>query len=242
MPAIRASSEVHRPAARTTVSASTVPLSVSTAVTAPPSRRNPVTVTPNANTAPRSCAPFASESAASPGFTVASVGVTVPPTRSSTWAIGHHSCTCAGSSTRHSTSNSRCMSAPVSSSCIRPGVRATVSDPTRRKPVSTPVSAGSAAYVCALMPGELGQRMRAADLGDQPGGVPGRPRGEPHPLEHEHVGHAELRQVVGDRRADDPAADDHDLRPRGWLRDRFEDRAVDVAVRQVFRDGHGPEG
>ena len=224
------------------MSASTVPLSVSTAVTAPLSSRNPVTVTPNANVAPRSCAPFASERAASPGFTVASAGVTVAPTRSSTWAIGHHSFTCAGSSTRHSTPNSRCMSAPVSSSCIRPGVRATVSDPTRRKPVSTPVSLGSAAYVCALMRESSVSACVPRTWETSPAAcqvVPAVSRTRSRTSTS--VTPSFVRWYAIDEPMIPPPTITTCARA-GGSGDRFEDRAVDVAVRQVFRDGHGPEG
>ncbi len=243
MPASLASSEVHKPAASTTVSASIEPLSVSTPVTEPSvARRNPVTVTPNAKTAPRSCAPLAKDNAASPGFTVASFGTISAPTRSSTSAIGHQSMTCFGSRTRASTSNSRCISALPSSSCIRPAVRATVSEPTRRNPVSTPVSSGSASYSGALMRDSSLKRVRASDLRHEPGRVPRRAARQARPLHDQHVGDPELREVVCDRGSDHTAADDHHLGARRRLREGLQDRRVEVAVGEVLRDRHRPEG
>ena len=49
----------------------------------------------------------------------------------------------------------------------------------------------------------------AAEGDHQPGGVPGGARGELVALHQHHVVPAEMGQVVGDRRADDTAADDH---------------------------------
>ena len=43
--------------------------------------------------------------------------------------------------------------------------------------------------------------------------MPRRARGQPVALEHEHVGDPEVGQVVGDRGADDPTADDDHPRP-----------------------------
>jgi hypothetical protein len=48
------------------------------------------------------------------------------------------------------------------------------------------------------------------EAGHQPGRVPRRARGQPVALEEQHVGPSELTEVVGDRGADDAAADDHD--------------------------------
>ncbi len=89
---------------------------------------------------------------------------------------------------------------------------------------------------------QLGQRVRPPDLGDQAGRVPGRAAGQARPLHDEHVGDAELREVVGDRGADHAAADDHDPGARRRLRDGFQDRRIEVAVCQMFRDRHVPEG
>ena len=106
---------------------------------------------------------------------------------------------------------------------MRPGVRATVSDrcaATRSRCRSRP-AATRRARVDAR---QLGQRVGAADLRDQAGRVPGRAVREPRPLHDDHVGDPELREVVGDRGADDAAADDHDPGARRRLRERFQDR------------------
>ena len=50
-----------------------------------------------------------------------------------------------------------------------------------------------------------------AGRGDEPGGVPGRPRGQLVALEQQDVAPAQLGQVVGDAGADHAAADDDDL-------------------------------
>ena len=63
-----------------------------------------------------------------------------------------------------------------------------------------------------VQPGRVLHEPRAAlaraQLADQPGRVPGRAARQPALLEQQHVGDAELRQVVGDAGADDAAADD----------------------------------
>ncbi len=143
-PARRASSDVHRPAARTTVSASMSPPEVASPVTAPRSpRRKPVTVVPGTYRTPRSTAPFAKASAANPGLTVPSPGYQVPPTRSSTARPAHSSRIPSGSTIRTSMPWSRAIDTPASSSSIRAWVRAMPSDPFRRSPVSMPVSSPS---------------------------------------------------------------------------------------------------
>ena len=63
---------------------------------------------------------------------------------------------------------------------------------------------------------QLGRGLRGrAERDHQPGGVPGRPGREAVALEQHRVGPAQLGQVVGDRRADDPAADHDHARPSG---------------------------
>src|SRR5512134_1539297 len=54
-------------------------------------------------------------------------------------------------------------------------------------------------------------RAVGAHLPHKPGRVPCRAAGEASLLEQHDVAPAELRQVVGDARPDDPAADDHDF-------------------------------
>ena len=53
---------------------------------------------------------------------------------------------------------------------------------------------------------------RRAEGDDQPRRVPGRAGGQPVALQQHDVLPAHMRQVVGDRRPDDAAADDHDTR------------------------------
>ncbi len=64
--------------------------------------------------------------------------------------------------------------------------------------------------VLAELGGRLGGRAKG---GHQAGRVPGRPRGEPVAFEQDDVPHAQVRQVVGNRRSDNAAAYDHDPRP-----------------------------
>ena len=54
-----------------------------------------------------------------------------------------------------------------------------------------------------------------AQLADEPGRVPGGAAGQPLALEQHDVAPAELGQVIGDRGADDAAADDDDARMGG---------------------------
>ncbi len=56
-----------------------------------------------------------------------------------------------------------------------------------------------------------------AEAGHQAGGVPGGAGGEPVALEEDDVGPARVREVVGDRAADDASADDHDAGTLGHL-------------------------
>ena len=62
-----------------------------------------------------------------------------------------------------------------------------------------------------------GPALRRAQRTDQAGRVPGRAARQGPLLDQQHVGPAEPGQVVGDRRTDDPAPDDHDLRARREL-------------------------
>ena len=60
---------------------------------------------------------------------------------------------------------------------------------------------------------ELREALVRAHGPDEARRVPGGPAREALPLEEEHVAPAELREVVGGARADDPAADDHGRGP-----------------------------
>ena len=67
--------------------------------------------------------------------------------------------------------------------------------------------------------GELSHAVRATQLADQPGGVPGGAAGKLAAFQQHRLGNAELGQVIGDRAADHPAADNDDLgRARQVLR------------------------
>ena len=61
----------------------------------------------------------------------------------------------------------------------------------------------------------IGRELRQSDgppgPSDQPGGMPSGPTGESVALAHDDIGHALESEVVGDARADDPAADDDDV-------------------------------
>ena len=59
--------------------------------------------------------------------------------------------------------------------------------------------------------GQLGHVLVVAELPDQPGGVPGRTRGQLLAFQQNYVGPADLSQVVGDGASDDAAADDDGL-------------------------------
>ncbi len=65
------------------------------------------------------------------------------------------------------------------------------------------------------VPDETGEVARRAELAHQPGRVPGGAAGETPLLQQHHVLPAELRQVIRDAGADDPAADDDDARAIG---------------------------
>ena len=82
------------------------------------------------------------------------------------------------------------------------------------------------------------ERVRAAYLRDQAGGVPCRAVRETATLKHDHVGLAFPREVVGDRGADDAAADDHDAGTFGEVGGPHHGRGIDVAVGQTLRDHH----
>ena len=65
---------------------------------------------------------------------------------------------------------------------------------------------------------QLGDVGRGAELPDQPRRVPGRARGQLAPLDEQHVGQPHRAEMIGDRRADDSSADNHDLGRRRQFR------------------------
>ena len=112
-------------------------------------------------------------------------GRTVAPARSSTSAVGHQRPNlrrARGPGPR--SPNVPRIETAARSSCIRAGVRATVSAPTRRNPVSTPVSAERFVQR-GVDPAELGERVRAAHLRDEPGRVPRRAARQTRALQHD---------------------------------------------------------
>ena len=63
---------------------------------------------------------------------------------------------------------------------------------------------------------QLGRGLRGrAEGGHEPGRVPGGARGQPVALQQHHLAHPGVREVVGDRGADDAAADHDDTGPVG---------------------------
>ena len=93
---------------------------------------------------------------------------------------------------------------------MRSGVRATLTLPHCFQPVASPVSASSVLY--SSMPYLLIARHVAVGphLADQARRVPGGAAGQLALLEQQHVGDAQLGQVVGGGAAGDAAADDDD--------------------------------
>ncbi len=139
VPAIRASSEVHRPAASTTVSASMLPASVWTPVTVSPRVRNPVTV--DAEDEPRAAVRGA---LGKRERRVARVhgGVARRDDRPhEILGVGDRPPVAHLRGLEHLTLDVELpvhVGAQHRISCMRPGVRATVSAPTRRSPSRRP--------------------------------------------------------------------------------------------------------
>ena len=103
------------------------------------------------------------------------------------------------------------IEAPRFSSSNRSAFSARLIEPFCLKPVACPVSASSVVQQLGGVFRELGHPPRGAQLPDQAGGVPGGAAGELLALQQQDIGDAELGQVIGDRAADDAAADDHDV-------------------------------
>ena len=88
--------------------------------------------------------------------------------------------------------------------------------PTGLKPGRLPGLGLEPGVEVARVLAHLGRGLGGRAEGDhQPGRVPGGARGEPVALEQHHVLPAHVGQVVGDRAADDAAADDDDARALG---------------------------
>ena len=80
---------------------------------------------------------------------------------------------------------------------------------------------------------ELGLGLGVAQRRQQSGGVPGRPAGELLALEQHDVAPAELGEVIGDRAADDAAADDDDTGAGGQGARPTGDRGAHGATAQA---------
>ena len=99
----------------------------------------------------------------------------------------------------------------------RSGLQASRKPPFRFHPVARPVSCSEPVIEVDRVAEELGDVGAGAQLTDEAGGVPGRAACQLPALEKEHVAEPHLAEMIGDRAADDAAADDDDLRGRRQL-------------------------
>jgi hypothetical protein len=143
MPAMAPIWRAHWPPQLTTLSHSTTPCVVWTAVMRPSSVSKPVTRTPSTILAPCMRAPLASDWAMSEGLAWPSVGSQLAPTRSDTSISGHMRLTSSG--------ETRCISMPKLCAVVasrrnsvqRSWLVASRRQPVIFQPVSSPVSAAS---------------------------------------------------------------------------------------------------
>ena len=177
----------------------------------------PVTLQPSMMRAPFWRAPLASAWAMSIGFAWPSAGMWMAPARSPTSISGYSSLASAGDSSWTSRPQARPIAAWRLSS-----VEAALG--AREADAAVLLEAGRLPGLGLEPEVQLGgilreprQVGRRAQLPDQPGGVPGRAAGQLLALEQHHLAPAELGQMVGDRAADHPAADDHRLRVAGRI-------------------------
>lgn len=84
--------------------------------------------------------------------------------------------------------------------------------------------------------GESGEAVARFELTDETRGMPGGATGQLALLEHEHIGHVPTGQVVGDRRSDDAATDDHHLGAGGHGHERSPLVGVTASVTDLI--GH----
>ena len=106
----------------------------------------PVTSTPSTSLAPRLRAPLASDMVRSAGLALPSPGIQIAPCRSSVRITGYRSPASLGVISCTSTPKLRASAACLRSTCMRSGVRATLTLPHCFQPVARPVSASSVAY------------------------------------------------------------------------------------------------
>ena len=202
------------PAHSRTRSHSTSPRSVRTPCTRPSRTSNPVTATPPSNATPFASARRPSAVAMGTALAMPSDGTWYAPRIVEGSRSGIFSAVSAGvSSSAPSSPNERANPSRRFSSRIRASVVATSIPP-------TPYQAGSPSMSKRRVQrdrllGDPAHHPGAVGLEREPGRVRARAPGlEQRTLvEHEHVALAELGQVVGGARADDPGADDDGSSP-----------------------------
>ena len=196
----------------TSFSQATKPSAVSTPRTRPSSTRIAVTGVSSRIVTPAVRAPRASACTMSLGLACPSVGRNAAPTTSSTVISGKSSCASFG--------ESRCISSPKAVRGRRLPLHLGPALGVAGEPqAAVPLPAGRESGL-GLQPvverDRIAEELRdvgvGAELPDEPGRMPGRAGGELGALQQQHVAQAHLAEMIGDRAADDAAADDHDLR------------------------------
>ena len=143
-PASAATSVVYIPHARTTVSASTVPWSVTTALTRPSRTTRSVTRTPVSTATPRDFAPPMNAYVSPLGSRWPSVGSQTPPSTPAGSISGNRSWASAADTSSIGSPNVLAQPCWRVSSSIRSAVDAMRNDPTSCQPGERPVSSASA--------------------------------------------------------------------------------------------------
>ena len=187
----------------------------------PSSSSKPVTATPSRSVTPAMRAPLARAWVMSDGLACPSVGRNAAPTTSSTVISGHSACASLRRQQLHLQAERvrrGRLPADLDPALGRAGEpQAAIALPARGLPglgLQPPVELDRVAQ-------QLGDVGAGAQLADQPGGMPGRARGQPALLQQQHVGPAELAQMIGHRAADDAAADDDDAGGGGQVGHRW---------------------
>ena len=201
------------PAQLTTSSHSTSPAVVRTPTTSSTRPRRRVitcsTETPSTTRTPRSRAPRARLIVTSTGLTRPSPGTWKPASRSSVRASGKSSAISRGPISCTSRPSCRWKAATRRYSCEPVGIGRGLDQADPLEPGRHPgLGLEARVEVSGVQPQPGVGLAGGAEARHQARRVPRGARGEPVALEHEHVGDPEVGQVVGDRRADDPAPDD----------------------------------
>ena len=208
----------HMPAAITTRSARMVPAGVSTPTALPLSSRMRVTLVFSNMRAPRDLAPAASAWVTSIGLTCPSLGRNTPPTTPSRLRCGRRSATSPAADHLH-----REPELPRHRGAALQFLETGIAQGDRDRAVLFEAG-GLTGFGLQLLEqprrvfGKLREIAGGAQLADKSGGMPGGARGQLLALEEHHVGDAELGEMIGERGADDAAANDHDV---GSGRQRF---------------------